>query len=151
MIRQIFIGLCCASLATSLFADVFTPIDVRKKADVNGKAVEMPVLNFEAVPQPVRRQPVSPLTGKAAPSGKVIESKTVDLETLAPYSTVPAKRLPMANFTPRQGRVETPIVPQAEVATPTVPAGRARTNERVIRPTTPAGEQDLKEQFRKTP
>lgn len=144
MIRQITVAVLLGTVAR---ADIFTPIDVHKQADLSGKTVAMPIISFDSLPQPTRSQPVSPVTEKKAAPGKLIETKSVDLNTLAPSATVPTKNWPMTNFTPKHGFVDTAVVPSSTVPQSTVPTERARINERVIRPHTPAGSDELKKQF----
>jgi len=147
MIRQISLVILLGGLIATARAGVFTPIDVHKQADLNDKTVAMPTVNFNSLPQSTRGQTVSPVTEKKAAPGKMIESKTVDLETLAPSATFPTKNVPMTNYTPKRGLVDTSVVPVSSISQETVRTDRARINERVIRPQTPAGSEELKQQF----
>ncbi|MEI6084774.1 MAG: hypothetical protein WCS70_10775 [Verrucomicrobiota bacterium] len=151
MIRQLFSAILLASLLGPTYAGVLAPIDIQKQADLNGKSVAMPMVNFDSLPQPTRSQTVSPLTGKMSTPGKAVATKNVDLETLTHYSTVPTKVLPQTNFTPKYGTVDSSIIPMAGVPAANVPTDRARINGRVIRPQTPAGSEELKKQLTQTP
>lgn len=133
------------------WADVFTPIDVNKQADVNGQTLSMPVLNPGTVGQPTRSQPVSPLTRKRAESGKAVETRRVDdLETLQ-FPMVETKVVPQANFSAKRAMIADDVIDARRVPTSNVEHKRATVHGRVIRPLTPAGEQELKDQFRKGP
>jgi hypothetical protein len=123
-------------------AQVLKPIDQRKLADPNGKTVEMPTVRFDTVPQPTRPQPVSPLSRQYRPRAGTVETRTVDTHGLS-YSTIPVTVLPQQNFAPKRATVPGNL-PAAE----TVKTSRAEINQRVIRPFTPAGKEELKEQFK---
>ncbi len=129
-------------IAHSASAQILKPIDQHKLADPNGKTVEMPTVRFDNVPQPTRPQPVSPLSRQSLPPAVTVETKTVDTHRLS-YSTVPVSVLPQQNFAPKRAVVAGNL-PAAE----TVKTSRAEINPRVIRPFTPAGKEELKEQFK---
>jgi hypothetical protein len=150
MRRQFFIGALSAGILASAVADVFTPIDARKQADVNGKTVEMPAVNFPTVPQPVRRQPLAPVSGRLATPAGTIETKSVEMPVVQ-FSTVETKTISHSNFRPKRAQREDATIDAPTVTTPVVGTSRAPVTDRVIRANTPAGEQELKDQFHKPP
>ena len=144
----IFIYLLAGTLAS---ADVFQRIDVNKQADVNGQTVNLPVLNFDSLPQTSRTLPIAPQSDRRTEPGKTIETSTVNLETLA-FPTLDMQTVPKSNYKAKRAVVSgAPVTAPRIDPSATVPAERAKVNERVIRPLTPAGEQELKDQFHKTP
>lgn len=133
-------------VGASAWADVFTPIDVNKQADVNGRAVEMPVVNFDALPQPTRAFPVASQSDRRAEPGKPVEAKTVNFDTLQ-FSTIETKVIPQANYTAKRAIIKDETIVTERRDSPTAETHRAKINERVIRPVTPEGERELKQQL----
>lgn len=123
-------------------AQVLKPIDPHKLADPNGKTIEMPTVHFDTVPQPTRPQPVSPLSRQVREPADTVPTRNVDTRALS-YPTVPATVLPQQNFAPKRAVVAGPLPAAATIKTP-----RAEINPRVIYPFTPAGTEELKEQFK---
>jgi hypothetical protein len=82
------------------------------------------------------------LSRQYRPRAGAVETKTVDTRGLS-YATVPVPVLPQQNFAAKRAVVAGNL-PAAE----TVQTSRAEINRRVIRPFTPAGAEELKEQFK---
>ena len=116
-------------------------IDSNRRADVGDKMIDMSTVHFDSLSQPTRTMPVAPVSSKTADRNQTVEMKHVDFDTLS-FATIPRETAPQQNFQAKRA---------ASVDTPTVPIGNAPINQRVIRPLTPAGEKDLKDQINKIP
>ncbi len=127
--------------AVSAHAELLKPIDARQRADVNGKTVDMPTVNFDTIPQPTRAQPISPLTGHRVEPADTVETKRVDTPTLT-YDSLSNKVLPQQNFSAKHA-----VVAGNASLPPAVDTPKADIKKRVIRALTPAGAEELKKQL----
>ena len=134
-------------VAASASAQVLRPIDPNKSADVSGKAVDLPTVNFGNVSQPTRSQPVSPLSNQFREGDGIVETKSVETKdvemSLLSHSTIPATIVPQQNFTAKRAPLASNVPPSERVKTP-----NAKINKREIRPFTPAGNDELVKQLR---
>lgn len=128
-------------------AELLKPIDRTKQADVNGKNVSFGDVSFDAISQPTREVPQSPITrGDLKPRGA--DLKNVDLGTLE-ISTVSLPVLPKANFTAKHAAADK----QNDQTSKQVDrmSQKAPITDRQIRPFTPAGQEELKRQLSEPP
>ncbi|MEI8314799.1 MAG: hypothetical protein WCG79_05030 [Verrucomicrobiota bacterium] len=139
-----------AGLLTSAKAGVFDQIDAHKRADVNGQTVALPTIRFDTVPQTILPMTVAPVSGKAVDRNQTFATKNVAFDTLN-FPIVPSKTLPMTNFTTKRAALDKPLIETGAVPTGTVSTDKAKINSRVIRPLTPDGHQELKDQINKIP
>jgi hypothetical protein len=140
--------LLALGLAVSARAD-FNNFDPTKMADVNGKVVDAPVLKYDAIPQPVVGQPTAPQSSKKVIRNNVIDNKNVDVQTLD-FPTVPSKTLPRSSVLAKPTvESKAPVATSAAPGQSVVPEPNADTNPRVTPMTTPAGQQELKDEFKK--
>jgi len=120
------------------------PLDYSKQADVNGKIVHFDDLHFGTVSQPIR------VSSKASPLSKGdLQFQTLELNKLNPNSvqlpTLPQPVLPKVNFAAKRAAVDKAIDQtsrQLELSKQNAPI-----TTRVIRPFTPGGEEELKNQL----
>lgn len=143
--RPLLAALCLAGLLTSVSAGVFTPIDPHKQADVTGQTVDLPTLQFDSVAQPYRTLPGATVTGQTVDRSHTVATKNVELNTLD-FARVPTKTVPLTNFTTKRAPLDQP-----PIETGTTPTDSAKINSRTIRPLTPTGHQELKDQINKIP
>jgi len=143
--RPFFSTICLAGLLTGARAAVLTQIDPHKLADVTGQTVDLPTVQFDSVPQQFRTMPVAPVSGKTVDRHQTVATKNVELNTLD-FPLVPSKTVPLTNFAAKRATLEQP-----PIETGTATTDNAKINSRVIRPLTPAGQQDLKDQINKIP
>jgi hypothetical protein len=127
-----------------LAAQVFKPIDITKQADVNGKKVDMPVLQFPTLTQPTYPVTQSALSDKMREPGQVLPRKlaetkgVLDFPTVTPGATLPGKAFPTTTADVAGKLPPATSVPTQGADIPTLK----------ISPFTPAGEEQLKDQFR---
>jgi len=131
------------------------PLDYTKQADVNGKTVHFGDLQYGTVPQPSRTWPASqPIreSPTASPLSKGnLQLQSVELNEVKPnsveLSTLSRPVLPQANFTAKRAAADKTNDQgsrQLEQSKQNAPI-----TNRVIRPFTPGGEEELKNQLNK--
>ena len=150
IMRLLVSSIFLTSLVTGASAGVLTPIDPHKQADVSGQTVEMNTVQFGSVPQKFQTMPVAPISGKMVDRSQTVATKNVETN-IRDFPTVPSKILPMTNFTVKRASLDKLPVETEIVATSDVKTDKAKINSRVIRPLTPAGHQELKDQINKIP
>ena len=143
--RSLLYTIYFTGLLTVAHAGVFTQLDPHKQADVSGQTVEFSTLHFDSVSQPIRTLPVAPVSGQTVDRSQTVATKNVEFNTLD-FPGIPSKTRPMTNFTTKRATLDQPLIETGNKIT-----GNAKINPRVIRPLTPAGEQELKDQINKIP
>jgi hypothetical protein len=129
-------------LATTVSAQLFKPVDSHQRAAASDKNVDLPTVNFDTLAQPTRSEIVSPVSGQMREPAGFVANKHADLPESPSYSTVPMTTIPHQNFTAKRAPVADNL-PSIN----TVKTTPANINKRVIRPLTPAGEEELKKQL----
>jgi hypothetical protein len=142
------LALCGAVLAALLSpfagAQILRPLDPAKLADIDMKSVKPGDAQFKTLSQPTRDLPDSSLS-KGTLKFQNVDSKGVQLESVQ-YSTVSTRVLPKANFTAKHIADKW----SGETGKKLDHAKRkASINEREIRTSTPAGEEELRKQLLK--
>ena len=150
-LRPLLYSIFLAGLLTSTYAGVLTQIDPNKQADITGQTVTFPIVQFDSVPQKFRTMPVAPISGKMANHSQTVATKNADINTLDFPTVLSKKTLPMTNFTAKRASLDELPVETETVTTGDVKTDKAKINSRVIRPFTPAGHQELKDQINKIP
>jgi hypothetical protein len=131
------------SLSPLARAQLAKPIDPTKKADVGGKSVNPGEVRFNTLSQPTRDLPNSALT-KGDLKFQDVDTKGVELNSLQ-FSSVATSVIPKANFTAK--RIADKTSDESDKRLDHVKK-KAPINERQIRAFTPAGEEELKKQFK---
>jgi hypothetical protein len=129
-------------LAATASAQMLRPNDLHQRAEASDKNVDLPTLKLETIAQPTRSEPVSPLSNKMREPAGSVADKMVDIPSSLSYSTVATSTIPHQNFTAKRA-----VLGDNRPASPTVKTTAAKINQRVIRPLTPAGEEELKKQL----
>ena len=122
------------------------PLDYTRQADVNGKTVHFDDLHLGTVSQPIRE------SSTASPLSKSdLRFQSLELNELKPnsveLSTLSQPVLPKANFTAKRAaadRTNDQASRQLDLSKRDAPI-----TNRVIRPFTPGGEEELKNQLNK--
>ena len=104
----------------------------------------MPTVHFGNVDQPTTTQAVSPLSNQLREQAGTVAGKYVDTPKTLSYSTVPTKTLPHQNFVPKRAAADVPgnVAPAKRVDDL-----KAKLPKLVIRPFTPTGQEELKNQL----
>ena len=142
MKRVMLLIVCVWGLAVgaSRAADFLRPVDPGRQAEIDGMDIDAGDLDLRSIPQPTRSTPVVTDAGKKAPTSDVTLSETT-LRTVR-FNSVTLTDVPRQNFSAKRAQANDQVRRDREVA-----KANARITDRQIRPHTPAGEQELKDQL----
>ena len=129
-------------LAVDASAQILRPIDPKQIADVTGKKADLETLKFDTLQQPTQTEPVTPLSGKMRTVPATIANKQVNLPESPSFEMVPTKTIPHQNFTAKRATLPDNLPAMTATKPPD-----AKINQRVIKPFTPAGSEELKKQL----
>jgi hypothetical protein len=141
-----------ALLSTPARAQLLKAIDPKQQADVNGKMVNFNDLKFNTISQPTKDLPSAPLANGNLKFHNVdkknAQFNTLDMSTISnPTLTEPT--VAKVNFTTRRADVDVQNDEKRKQADETTK--KAPIKQRQIRPLTPAGEEELKNQLNGPP
>ena len=139
MKRGLILGLITASVTLSTVAQVFRPVDPSKQAEVNGKTVTLPSVNFQTLPQGSRSFSILSLPGNQPAQADDVQNKSVDLNVVS-LPTITAPTLSKTNivFSDVAGK---------KLDTKDLSTAIAPITNRQIRAFAPGGEEELKKQL----
>jgi len=131
-----------ALLTATAVAGLMDPIDPNRRVDANSRYVNTPTLNMKSAPMPVLRN------GRAEQSNRIVQPQRVEMNRveLGTYETktVDTPVIPQMNFHTKRAASS-----DQTYRTETAKTGLAPVNPRRIRPLTPQGENELKDQLRR--
>jgi len=131
-------------------AQVLRPINPSRMADVNQQVLQPEQLSLEQRTLPVLAPGVAPgVTHQRAPLRVITPGLVPRTIRDLPNRDLPSRglrRAPTRNFAPKRATAR-----DRRAATELVPAGPAPITNRTIVATTPAGQQELREQLRRLP
>ena len=148
----LMIGIASAFLSGHARAGLHDRIDTSRTADVSGKTVDMPTVNFDTIGLPTREMRSSPVSNQRHETAGTVEMKRVEFSTLEMRNVelrnaeMRTHSFPQSNFTPKRA-----AIPEKQIPVETVPTGSAPVTDRVIRTGSPAGQDELRQQLNRRP
>lgn len=134
-------------LAVPAFARFGEPIDTNRRADLNGKYVDLPLVDTHSLALPVVPQGTAPASRQRRPFDQRVETKRVEVSTLEFEKVETQTRTqPRANFTAKR-----PVDTSRRVTTGNVATSAADISTTRIDAGSAEGQQELKQRLNRRP
>jgi hypothetical protein len=129
-------------LAATASAQVLRPVDPSKLAEASGKKADVQTLKLDTLDQPTRAESTAPQSDKTPNMPAWNGSRAADISGSLPLEMYPTTTIPHQNFTAKRA-----VLPDKAPSTKPIKSEPANINKRVIKPFTPAGAEELKQQL----
>jgi hypothetical protein len=136
------VSLAILLLAVNASAQILRQIDMNQMSDYSGKQADVQTLQFDTVDKPTRTEATAPQSSKMLEKAASVGNKQADLPGMVPLEMYPTKTIPHQNFAAKRA-----VLPDNTPSTKPLKNEQADINKRVIKPFTPTGAEELKDQL----